>query len=267
MFLGNGLRRGMFCVAAVLLPVTRSVERFISMPDPKPKSSSGSHGASTTETRPDFLITLGLIPPCTVEDVKQAYLVKVKTAHPDVGGDTAEFRKIQEAFERATEWAKFRASRIAWLSTWVEKYVEQDGIVSELQRRGGKVEVEGVDWLRRSFGDDFSHVAEKLTKIQWHGPAVDDKALAWLGDHRAVLVGLKGLDLTRSAVTDAGVQHLAAFTSLRELDLSETKVTTAGLAVLEHLPSLEWLGLKKTSVGWLARTKLKLKHPKLELDA
>src|SRR5215470_9480893 len=121
------------------------------MSDSAPKSAPGaSAGHSVSEARPEFLVTLGLIPPCTVEDVKQAYLAKVKTAHPDVGGDVGEFRKLQEAFERATEWAKFRASRIAWLSTWVEKYVEQEGVVSELQRRGGKVQIEGVDWLRRS---------------------------------------------------------------------------------------------------------------------
>jgi hypothetical protein len=235
------------------------------MPESKPQSSSGASGAHAAETRPAFLITLGLIPPCTVEDVKQAYLVKVKTAHPDVGGDTAEFRKIQEAFEQATEWARFRASRIAWLSTWVEKYVEQDGIVNEIQRRGGTVQIEGVDWLRRSFGEDFSHVAEKVAKIHWHGSAVDDQALAWLSGHRTVLAGLKSLDLTRSVVTDAGIQHLAAFSSLRELDLSESKVSAAGLVVLDRLPNLVWLGLRKTSIGWLARTKLKLKHSKLEI--
>src|SRR5215475_1481520 len=101
------------------------------MPDSNvPPSASEVHPA---EARPDFLVTLGLIPPCTVEDVKQAYLTKVKTAHPDAGGDANEFRKLQEAFERATEWAKFRASRLAWLSTWVEKYVEQDDLVAEIQ--------------------------------------------------------------------------------------------------------------------------------------
>src|SRR5262245_29802834 len=97
-----------------------------------PTSAIQSAAAQATESRPEFLVTLGLIPPCMVEDVKQAYLAKVKTAHPDVGGDAGEFRKLQEAFEKATDWARFRASRIAWLSTWVEKYVEQDGVVSEI---------------------------------------------------------------------------------------------------------------------------------------
>ena len=195
------------------------------MPESKPNTAAGpaKSGGHVTEARPDFLVTLGLIPPCTVEDVKQAYLSKVKTAHPDVGGDAGEFRKLQEAFERATEWAKFRASRMAWLSNWVEKYVEQEGIVTEIQKRGGKVHVEGVDWLRRSFGEDFSHVAEKVQGIELNGPAVDDKTIAWLSDHRTTLTGLRSLDLTRSALTDAGLQHLSAFQTLRELDLSETE--------------------------------------------
>ena len=236
------------------------------MPDPHRPSTPGSSRAHhAADARPDFLATLGLIPPCTVEDVKQAYLVKVKTAHPDAGGNAEDFRKLQEAYEKASEWAKFRASRIQWLATWVEKYVEQDGVVAELQRRGAKVEIEGVDWLRRSFGDDFSHVAEKVHSITWNGPAVDDKAITWLSDHRTTLTALKSLDLTRSAVTDAGVQHLSAFPSLKELNLSETKISAGALVVLDRFPDLKWLGLKNTQIGWLARTKLKLKHPKVEV--
>jgi hypothetical protein len=218
------------------------------------------------EARPDFLITLGLIPPCSVEDVEQAYRAKVKTAHPDVGGDVATFRKVQEAYERSLEWAKFREGRRAWLSNWVEKYVEQEGIVEEIRRRGGKVKIEGVDWLRRSFGDDFSQLAEKVHGIELHGPAVDDKTLAWLHEHRATLTAIKSLDLSRSGITDAGLAHIAAFPALRELNLSDTKVTSDGLAVLEKLPELEWLGLKDTEVGWFARTKLKLKHSKLQIE-
>ena len=233
------------------------------------KSSSGGQRQSTAvhahEGRPEFLTTLGLIPPCTVEDVRQAYLAKVKTAHPDVGGDPAEFRKLHEAYERATQWAKFRASRIDWLSNWVEKYVEQDALVAEIQHRGGKVHTEGVDWLRRSFGDDFSVVAEKVSGIDFAGPTVDDTTLSWLGSHRAALTALKSLNLSRSAITDAGLQHVAAFPNLQKLDLSDTPITSAGLYVLQRLPALAWLGLHNTRVGWFARKKLKWKYPKLQM--
>ena len=241
------------------------------MADPRPHSSTSGKspsqsGAHAAEARPEFLVTLGLIPPCTVEDVKQAYLTKVKTAHPDVGGDPNEFRKLQEAYERATEWAKFRASRIQWLSTWVEKYVEQDSLVSDIQKRGGRVHTEGVDWLRRSFGDDFSVVADKVIGLDLQGPTVNDDTLSWLGSHRNSLVSLRSLDVSRSAITDGGLQHVAAFQGLKELDLTDTKISGAGLYVVQRLPVLEWIGLKGTSAGWLARTKLKWKFPKLQIE-
>jgi hypothetical protein len=218
------------------------------------------------EARPDFLITLSLIPPCTVEDVKQAYLAKVKTAHPDIGGDPAEFRKLQEAYERATEWAKFRASRIAWLGNWVEKYAEQETLTVELQRRGGRVHLEGVDWLRRSFGEDFSQVAAKVHGIELHGPAIDDNTMSWLGGHRHILTSLRSISLARTAITDAGAQHLAAFPSLREVDLADTKITGEGLIFIERLPELEWLGLHGTPIGLIGRMKLKFKYPKLQVE-
>ncbi len=63
------------------------------------------------DKRPDFMVTLGLAPPYTVEDVKQAYLIKAKTAHPDTGGNAASFRRLQEAFGRASEAAEFHETR------------------------------------------------------------------------------------------------------------------------------------------------------------
>ena len=122
-----------------------------------------------------------------------------------------------------------------WLSTWVEKYVEQDALVAEIEQRGGKVHTEGVDWLRRSFGDDFSVVAEKVQGIELTGPKVDDHTLAWLSSHRGALVSLKSLNLSGSAITDAGLQHVAAFPNLHKLDLSDTAITGAGLYVLQKL--------------------------------
>ncbi len=225
----------------------------------------GPYVAGAAEARPDFLITLGLIPPCTVEDVKQAYLAKVKTAHPDIGGDPAEFRKLQEAYEKATEWAKFRASRIAWLGNWVEKYAEQENLTAQIQQWGGRVHVEGVDWLRRSFGEDFSQVAAKVQGIELHGENVNDKTMSWLGEHRQILASLRSINLAHTAVTDAGVQHLAAFPSLREVDLSNTKITSDALIFVERLSELEWLGLQGTPIGMIARMKLKFKFPKLQV--
>ena len=52
------------------------------MSDLSEPSSTEFHGE-----RLEFLAVLGLAPPVTEEDVKQAYLVKARTAHPDQGGN------------------------------------------------------------------------------------------------------------------------------------------------------------------------------------
>jgi curved DNA-binding protein CbpA len=65
--------------------------------------------------RPEFYDVLGLAPPITVEDIKQAFLEKVKTVHPDRGGDAAAFRQLQEARDQAMQYANFRSDRMKWL--------------------------------------------------------------------------------------------------------------------------------------------------------
>ena len=92
----------------------------------------------------EILAVLGLRPPVTVDDVKQAYLEKAKTAHPDRGGDPQAFIRLHEAFEQATEYARFKAGRMQWLSGWVEQYAEQQELIQEVQTLGGQCEVESV---------------------------------------------------------------------------------------------------------------------------
>ena len=100
--------------------------------------------------RYEFLVVLGLIPPVTVEDVRQAYLEKAKTAHPDRGGSGDEFVRLQQAFEQATEYARFKAGRMQWLSQWVGQYADQEQVVGEIRALGGSVEIESCDWLATS---------------------------------------------------------------------------------------------------------------------
>ncbi len=53
---------------------------------------------STSEAIPDFLQTLGLSPPVSVEDVKQAYRIKVESVQ--VSGAVADLNVLRQAFER-----------------------------------------------------------------------------------------------------------------------------------------------------------------------
>jgi hypothetical protein len=50
---------------------------------------------------PRCVLALGLTMPCTQEDILAAYRRKVKSLHPDLGGDQREFMRLQAHFEQA----------------------------------------------------------------------------------------------------------------------------------------------------------------------
>jgi len=50
---------------------------------------------------PRCILALGLTLPCTSAEILAAYRRKVKTMHPDVGGDRREFLRLQAHFEQA----------------------------------------------------------------------------------------------------------------------------------------------------------------------
>ena len=225
---------------------------------------------SSTEFQPDrleFLTVLGLAPPVTEEDVKQAYLDKCKVAHPDHGGDVSEFKRLQEAFEQATEYARFKASRMQWLSQWVEQYAEQEQVIEQIKTLGGSVEVKSSDPLSRSIGPDFAVVLDKVVGIQLSGPKIDDRVILQLAGQRRMLAGLRKLALVDTAITQAGLLQLRPFEMLRHLDLSGTSVNPVALdALLRELRLLETIVLERTGISWPARMKLRLKYRNLTIS-
>lgn len=211
--------------------------------------------------RPEFFATLGLLPPCTVEDVKQAYLERAKTAHPDAGGDVSKFVQLQKAYEQGLEYAEFRASRMGWLAKQIDNYVYQEKVIDRLNELGGKVDVAPINWLKRSFGEDFAQVVERITQLQLRGPHIGNSEVAYLALERRVLASLQDLDLSRTKITDAGVPHLLALVNLKRLNLSGTKVTRISIETLRRLPELEWLSLSETGFGWWDRVRLRRALP------
>jgi hypothetical protein len=208
----------------------------------------------------EFLSVLGLTQPVTVEDVKQAYLEKTKTAHPDRGGDKQEFVRLQRAFEQATEYAQFKAGRMQWLTRWVEQYAEQQQVIDEIKALGGVVEVKADDNLTKSIGPDFATVLDRIVKIRLAGAKVDDNVLLNVASRRRVLAGLRHLELIDTSVSSVGLQNLQ-FEGLQHLDLSGTPVSQHVLeSLLADLPQLETLNLSRTGIGWWPLTKLRLSH-------
>jgi hypothetical protein len=222
--------------------------------------------ANNPPSRPECMAILGLLPPYTLDDVKAAYRVKVMEAHPDRGGDVAQFLKIEDAYLQAIEYVNFRGDRRGWIAGQVEPYLRQQEVAAEVERRGGKAEYEQTDWLKRSFGDGFAMLADRLRIIRLRGTGADDAFLSYLGEEPKKTPYLVELDLAGSRITDQGLPGLAHFEVLKRLNLAGTAVTENGLrAVLETLSSLKWLNLADTGVGWLPRWRLRRAFPQVEI--
>jgi len=218
--------------------------------------------------RIECLAILGLNPPVTVEDVKQAYLDKVKVAHPDHGGDAQQFIRLHEAFQQATEYAQFKAGRMQWLSRWVEQYADQQNVVEEIEELGGSVEIESVGWLTQSIGPDFATVLDRIVVLQLAGPTIDNRVLHDFATQRRALSGVRRLELTDTKVTSTGLSALHDCQSLRYLDLSGTRVRAQAVrALLEKLPSLETLVLDNTGIGWWSKLRFRWFRPGLIFTA
>ena len=174
-----------------------------------------SHPASVDHGRPAYLAKLGLLLPCSVEDVKEAYIEKAKTAHPDAGGSTEQFIALQEAYERSLEFAEFHAGRTKWLARAVENYVEQEALIAWLKSVGGSAQLESRAWLRDEIGDDFAQIMDKLVGIRLNGSTVNDATIGALVEHKHLLTAVHSLDLSHSSVSDASLAALEALPALR----------------------------------------------------
>jgi hypothetical protein len=184
--------------------------------------------------------------------------------HPDHGGSHADFLKLQDAYGQAQEYVKFQEGRQKWLASQVELYVAQQTIVSEVEFRGGRVEIEHLAWMQRSFGD-FAVLAERLRGLVLRDCAEADEVLQYLAEHAPQLRHLRDIDLSQSLVSDAGLKSLYGLRGLERINLEGTLVTEAGVVALASLPSLKWINLGDTPLRWWTRWQLGRNHPRLTL--
>lgn len=206
--------------------------------------------------RPQFMVTLGLLPPLSEEDVKRAYLAKVKSAHPDHGGSRTDFDAIQQAYQQAQEYLKMRSDRRGWIRARVDEYLAVGTVVEQLEAFGAEVKTNAVDWLKESFGD-FAELTTKVTGIKLAGGANCDQLINTMVVESASLRSLERLELPGCPISDKAVLQLRVFESLTHLDLSDTPVTASILEVIDWLPRLETLELEGTSIGWSANRKVR----------
>jgi hypothetical protein len=205
--------------------------------------------------RPEFMATLGLLPPYTAEDVEKAYLTKLKEIRPDLGGDRQAFYAAQNAYAQAKEYVTFRGDRRGWIAKQMEEYFAVQEVVERLKQFGATVETASLDWLQKSFGE-FAQLTESVAAVRLRDALNGDEIVEYIvGQHRQLLE-LRRLDLAGCAVSDACIRRLTVFRRLAELDLSRTPVTWDGLQIVRELPELVAVAAEGTSLNWLGRMRL-----------
>lgn len=145
-------------------------------------------------------------------------------------------RRFQYSFRTMLIVVTLCAIPFSWLAVKVwraEQHAEREEEVARVVERGGG----GVFCSRWS-------VFYSVESVQLSRTKVND---AWL-DHLKTLSELKVLTMIDTQVTDAGLESLAGMIQLETLYLDNTKITDAGLERLSELHQLQTLGLNETQV-------------------
>jgi hypothetical protein len=120
--------------------------------------------------------------------------------------------------------------------TEVPRPPQQARAIAEIEKRGGKIEV------------DEQSPGKPVIGVRLGGAKDVDAALPFLAD----LPSLRSVDLSvakgAESVTDAGLVHLAGMDRLQQLNLANTRISDKGLEQLQSLAALRSLDLHDTLV-------------------
>ena len=204
------------------------------------------------DRRHECMVTLGLSPPYTLEDVKAAYYSKARRLHPDHGGSAESFRQLHDAFEQAQEYVAFRGNRRGWIAGKVDGYVSLLAAVERVEAIRASTISTNSAWLVDSIGD-FAQLTETVSCVRLVDSPSGDELVQVLLEELPVLNSITAIEMPGCRVSDNAVLRLVAYRGLRRLDLSRTPVTSRALGIVDALPHLTFLALEGSAVGWWAR--------------
>ncbi len=208
-----------------------------------------------SDSRPECMIILGLLPPYALEDVRQAYRAKAHLAHPDHGGCVTQFLSLQEAYQAAQEYVRFVGDRRQWIASMVAKSLHLADLIKRLQSFGATVETSTPDALRKTLGD-FAVLSEAVVRVSLTGSRSGNDLLRIMTREASSLRNLKHLSLAGSHITDDETVNLRRFGQLSSLDLSGTPITKHSLSIVSSIPTLTELNIEDTRIGWWGRRRI-----------
>jgi hypothetical protein len=140
--------------------------------------------------------------------------------------------------------------------------------VLTLDRHSRRQQVEAE--IRKIVGTGEVHVSEQLVVQVKRATFNDDdlrRVLELQDTLREIDVDFQLLDLSNTAITDAGVRQLAGCDRLEYLFLSGTAVTDAGLEIVSELPYLKMISVDGAQVSANALARMRAERPKLNITA
>jgi CubicO group peptidase (beta-lactamase class C family) len=153
------------------------------------------------------------------------------------------------------------------------KPVDIEGVVSAIQKLGGKVERDdkgagkpvivvnlGLTEVKDADLEPLDNLAT-LKRLTLNDTPITDAAL----DHFKGLAGLEKLYLVDTKITDAGLERLKGLKGLQVLSLAGTQVSNAGLEYLKDMPGLKEVFLYGTKVDDEGAKQLKEAMPNLKI--
>ena len=217
-----------------------------------------------TAHQPEFMVTLGLAPPYTIEDVKEAYRTKAMQLHPDKGGDTGQFNELHEAFVQASQYVKFRVSRRDWLGELVDTYAAQENLADELARLGARIVIEEMPWMQSWLGSDFAQVLDRIVEVDLRHSQQANAAMEMIAKEYGQLEHLRVLDLSGVRGVDGGLDCIARLAGLETLRLDGCQLSPQGLAALDQAlearPLVQTVEWSTADVGAWQRARLRFRH-------
>jgi hypothetical protein len=213
----------------------------------------------THKGRPPCMVWLGLMPPYTQEDVKQAYRLKAKTAHPDAGGSQREFNELQTVYEHAQEFVEFYGDRRHWIGKLTERYIRQCECAQALEAFGATIELDQEHWRREAM-EDFSILTQIVIGIRWNREHGVEELFSVLRTYENCLSKLRLLDLGGSDYSDRHLNELLRLERLVRIDLRQTQASLQTIRPLCELPDLEVINLRRSRVSWVQTLSLRIQH-------
>ena len=202
------------------------------------------------------MATLGLLPPYTLEDVRQAYKKKAQSCHPDFGGSTSQFLKVRKAYDAAQDYLSHRKNRQGWIASQMAKYLAQEELEDQLVELGAIVKSSHTDWLEKSLGD-FAELTTSIEEIELppgkDGAAVIDLMIR----EKASLESLRRVVLVDCGLTIDRALQLSNFKQLQQVDLSGNRLGGRIRELVDSLSLLKELNIERASVSWWTRRQIR----------